>query len=103
MTSACSHASVCRVYHANRRTQQLDVKLRALRTSAELRTPVKSRPFAVPISVSASGAVADKAAEMIAPRLAKLWWTRIVALPESTQPDTVERGVLEELLGRRER
>ena len=44
-----------------------------------------------------------KAAETIAPRLAGHWWTRITTLPEGTQPDTVERGVLEELLGRRER
>ncbi len=57
---------LCRVYHANRRTRQLDLKLRAVRTSAELRSPVKTRPFAVPISVSASDAAADKAAEMIA-------------------------------------
>jgi hypothetical protein len=36
-------------------------------------------------------------------RLCLHWWTRIATLPEGTQPDTVERGVLEELLGRRER
>jgi hypothetical protein len=57
---------MCTVYHANRRTHQPDLKLRAVRASADLRSPVKMRPFALPISVSASGAVADKAAEMIA-------------------------------------
>jgi DNA primase len=43
-----------------------------------------------------------KAAPTVAARLARHWWTRIVELPDGTQPDTVERGVLEELLGRRE-
>jgi hypothetical protein len=36
----------------------------------------------------------------MAARLARHWWTRIVELPEGTQPDTVELDVLDELLGR---
>ena len=44
-----------------------------------------------------------EAAETIAPRLAMHWWTRIAALPEGTQPDTVEPATLERLLGRKSR
>jgi DNA primase len=44
-----------------------------------------------------------KAAETIAPRLCPHWWTRIVALPEGTQPDTVEPATLEQLLERKSR
>lgn len=41
-----------------------------------------------------------KATEAVAPRLAGHWWTRVVALPEGTQPDTVAEGQLAALLGR---
>jgi DNA primase len=41
----------------------------------------------------------QKAGDNIAARLAKHWWTRIVLLPDGTQPDTVETSVLEQLLG----
>jgi hypothetical protein len=37
----------------------------------------------------------QKAGDIIAVRLAKHWWTRIVPLPDGTQPDTVETSVLE--------
>jgi hypothetical protein len=43
------------------------------------------------------------AAEIIAPQLSRHWWTRIVALPEGAQPDTVENGLLAQLLGRSQR
>ena len=43
------------------------------------------------------------AAETIAPRLCPHWWTRIAALPEGTQPDTVEPAALERLLERKSR
>jgi len=36
-------------------------------------------------------------------RLCLHWWTRIAALPEGTQPDTVEPATLERLLGRKSR
>jgi DNA primase len=42
----------------------------------------------------------QKAGDIIVARLAKHWWARIVLLPDETQPDTVERSVLEQLLGR---
>jgi DNA primase len=42
----------------------------------------------------------QKAGDIITARLAKHWWTRTVALPDGMQPDTVETGVLEQLLGR---
>jgi DNA primase len=45
----------------------------------------------------------QKAGDIIAAQLAKHWWTRIVALPDGTQPDTVEQSVLEQLLGRSQR
>jgi DNA primase len=45
----------------------------------------------------------EKAGDIIAARLAKHWWTRIVLLPDGTQPDTVEVSVLEHLLGRAQR
>jgi hypothetical protein len=45
----------------------------------------------------------QKAGDIIAVRLAKHWWTRIVALPAGTQPDTVETSVIEQLLGRSQR
>ena len=44
-----------------------------------------------------------KAAETIALRLCPHWWTRIAALPEGAQPDTVEPATLERLLGRESR
>jgi hypothetical protein len=47
--------------------------------------------------------VGQKAGDIIAVRLAKHWWTRIVLLPDGTQPDTVETSVLEQLLGRSQR
>jgi DNA primase len=43
-----------------------------------------------------------KAGDIIAARLAKHWWTRTVALPDGTQPDTVAHGQLEHLLGRKD-
>jgi hypothetical protein len=45
----------------------------------------------------------QKAGDIIAVRLAKHWWTRIVLLPDGTQPDTVETSVLEQLLRRSQR
>ena len=45
----------------------------------------------------------EKAGDIITARLAKHWWTRKVALPDGTQPDTVETSVLEQLLGRSQR
>ena len=45
----------------------------------------------------------QKAGDIIAAQLAKHWWMRIVALPDGTQPDTVEQSVLEQLLGRSQR
>jgi DNA primase len=45
----------------------------------------------------------QKAGDIIAARLAKHWWTRIVVLPAGTQPDTVKTSVLEQLLGRSQR
>ena len=42
----------------------------------------------------------EKAGDVVAVRLAKHWWTRIVLLPNGAQPDTVEASVLEQLLGR---
>ena len=44
-----------------------------------------------------------EAAETIAPRLCPHWWTRIAALPEGAQPDTVEPATLEQLLERKSR
>lgn len=56
------------------------------------------------VSVMLDGDEAGRnASEAVASRLARHWWTRIVALPEGTQPDTVELEVLSGLLGRRER
>ena len=48
-------------------------------------------------------AAGRKAAENIVPRLARHWWVRMVELPDGTQPDTVEQGELEVLLGRQHR
>jgi DNA primase len=45
----------------------------------------------------------QKAGDIVAVRLAKHWWTRIVLLPDGTQPDTVETSALEQLLGRAQR
>jgi DNA primase len=45
----------------------------------------------------------QKAVDIITARLAKYWWTRDVLLPDGTQPDTVEKSVLEQLLGREQR
>jgi DNA primase len=56
------------------------------------------------VSVMLDGDEAGRnASEVVASRLAKHWWTRIVELPDGTQPDTVKLDVLEELIGRRER
>jgi hypothetical protein len=41
-----------------------------------------------------------KAADDVAVRLARHWWTRIVSLPDGGQPDTIDVGELEQLLGR---
>jgi hypothetical protein len=40
------------------------------------------------------------AAEDVAVKLARHWWTRIVSLPDGAQPDTVELDTLDQLLGR---
>jgi DNA primase len=40
------------------------------------------------------------AAESVAVKLARHWWTRIVNLPDGSQPDTVELDALDQLLGR---
>jgi DNA primase len=45
----------------------------------------------------------QKAVDIVTSRLAKHWWTRDVALPGGTQPDTVEKSVFEQLLGRSKR
>ncbi len=45
----------------------------------------------------------QKAGDIIANQLAKHWWTRIVVLPDGTQPDTVEKSVLEHFLGREQK
>jgi DNA primase len=45
----------------------------------------------------------QKAVDIITTRLAKYWWTRDVVLPVGGQPDTVEKSVLEHLLGREQR
>ena len=42
-----------------------------------------------------------KAAPTVAARLCERWWTRIVQLPEGTQPDTVALDELEHLLRRK--
>jgi DNA primase len=56
------------------------------------------------VSVMLDGDEAGRnASEVVASRLAKHWWTRIVELPDGTQPDTVKLDVLEELIGRRAR
>jgi DNA primase len=44
-----------------------------------------------------------KAADTVAARLAKSWWTRIVHLSDGEEPDTVEPAELGRLLGRGER
>ena len=44
----------------------------------------------------------QKAGDIIAARLAKHWWTRIVVLPAGTQPDTVERAYLSNCSDQRE-
>jgi DNA primase len=44
-----------------------------------------------------------KAADSVAARLARHWWTHIAELPDGTQPDTVALDVLEKLLGRTKR
>ena len=44
--------------------------------------------------------VGQKAVDIVTARLAKYWWTRDVVLPDGTQPDTVDDGVLAQLLGR---
>lgn len=41
-----------------------------------------------------------KAADLVAARLARHWWVRTLSLPDDTQPDTLEVGELERLLGR---
>ena len=38
------------------------------------------------------------AAEAIAARVARHWWTRTLTLPDDTQPDTVEESLLLELV-----
>jgi DNA primase len=102
---ACRHLYVVEGYFGAIRLHRLRVPAIALMGSSISESQVALLREHCPtlrfVSVMLDGDDAGRsAAPEVAARLAKHWWTRIVALPEGTQPDTVDIDVLEELLGR---